>query len=81
MVPSLGGEVVVGGCSKPLRLLNAFLEEAGVKTVNQLQLEWNKCTDRTKRRYAQQTADILVAVLCQQKTQDTFGRFFRHQRL
>ena len=42
---SLGGEVVLGGGSKPLRLLNAFLEEGGVKTINQM--EWNKCTDRT----------------------------------
>lgn len=47
---SLGGEVVLGGGSKPLRLLNAFLEEGGVKTINQPQLEWNKCADRTKRR-------------------------------
>ena len=60
---SLDGEVVLGGGSKPLRLLNAFLEEGGVKTINQPQMEWNKCTDRTERRYAQHTADILVAVL------------------
>lgn len=60
---SLGGEVVLGGGSKPLRLLNAFLEEGGVKTINQPQLEWSKCADRTKRRYVQHTADILVAVL------------------
>ena len=60
---SLDGEVVLGGGSKPLRLLNAFLEEGGVKTINQPQMEWNECTDRTKRRYAQHTADILVAVL------------------
>lgn len=33
------------------------------KQLNQPQMEWNKCTDRTKRRYAQHTADILVAVL------------------
>ena len=26
-------------------------------------MEWNKCTDRTKKRYTQHTADILVAVL------------------
>lgn len=30
---SLDGEVVLGGGSKPLRLLNAFLEEGGVKTI------------------------------------------------
>lgn len=59
----LGGEVVLGSGSTPLRLLNAFLEEGSVKTINQPQLEWNKCADRTKRRYVQHTADILVAVL------------------
>ena len=53
----------LGGGSTPLRLLNVFLEEGGVKTINQPQMEWNKCTDRTKRRYAQHTGDILVAVL------------------
>jgi len=60
---SLGGEVVCSGGSRPLQLLNAFLEKDGVKTINQPQMEWNKCTDRTKRRYAQHTRDILVAVL------------------
>ena len=60
---SLGGEVVLGGGSKPLRLLNAFLEEGGIKTISHPQLKRNKCADRTKRRYIQHTTDILVAVL------------------
>lgn len=59
---SVGGEVVLGG-NKKLRLLNAFLGESDVKTIDSQQLEWNQCADRTKRLYIQQTRDVLVAVL------------------
>ena len=49
--------------NKPLRLLNAFLEECDVKTIDNPQQGWNNCAERTKRRYIQQTRDVLVAVL------------------
>ena len=59
---SLSGEVVVS-CNKPLRLLNAFLEECDVEVIDNPQQGWNQCADRTRRRYTQQTRDVLVAVL------------------
>ena len=54
---------MVVSCNKPLRLLNAFLEECDVKTIDNPQQGWNNYAERTKRRYIQQTRDVLVAVL------------------
>lgn len=55
--------MVLGG-NNPLKLLNAFLQECDVKTIDSPhQLEWNKSSERTKRRYIQQTRDVLVAVI------------------
>ena len=54
--------MVLGG-NRPLRLLNAFLQECDVKTIESPQKEWEHCSERTQRRYIQHTRDILVAVL------------------
>lgn len=55
---------MVFGGNNPLKLLNAFLQECDVKTIDSPhQLEWNKSSERTKRRYIQQTRDVLVAVI------------------
>ena len=49
--------------NKPLQLLNAFLEECGTRKIESRQIEWSTCAARTKRKYIQQTSDVLVAVL------------------
>ena len=49
--------------NKPLQLLNAFLEECGTRKIESRQIEWSTCATRTKRKYIQQTSDVLVAVL------------------
>ena len=54
--------MVLGG-NRPLSLLNAFLQECDVKTIESPQKEWEHCSKRTQRRYIQHTRDILVAVL------------------
>jgi len=45
---SLGGEVVLGGGSKPLRLLNAFLEEGVSKQLTSR--NWSGVSALTERR-------------------------------
>lgn len=45
---SLGGEVVLGGGSKPPRLLNAFLEEGGVKIITSR--TWSGTSALTEQR-------------------------------
>ena len=49
--------------NKPLQPLNAFLEECGTRKIESRQIEWSTCATRTKRKYIQQTSDVLVAVL------------------
>lgn len=51
MVFFFSGEVVFGGGNKLLRFFNIFFEECDVKMIIKLQIEWNDCVDRIKRRY------------------------------